>query len=116
MTGKIFSKMILWVFLLMLLALVMVDYLATNVAQENYIQNLTTQLAEKGRMIAMIPPGPEHLDAETARRLARAAGGIFSSKSVFLCSPCSSLSMFSSLTPALCNAFRMAPDSFPPSA
>jgi two-component system, OmpR family, phosphate regulon sensor histidine kinase PhoR len=74
-TRKIFSKMIVWIFLLMLLATVMVDYLATNVAQENYIQNLTAQLAEKGRMIALIPPGPEHFDAETARRVARAAGG-----------------------------------------
>ena len=75
MTRKIFSKLIVWVVLLMLLALVMVDYLATNVAQENYIQNLTAQLADKCRMIALTPPGPEHFDDETARRLAHAAGG-----------------------------------------
>jgi two-component system phosphate regulon sensor histidine kinase PhoR len=75
MTRKIFSKLILWVALLMLVALVMVDYLATNVAQENYIQNLTSQLADKARMIALTPPGPEHFDAATARSLARAAGG-----------------------------------------
>ena len=75
MTRKIFSKLILWVTLLMLVALVMVDYLATNVAQENYIQNLTSQLADKGRMIALTPPGPEHFDSATARALAHAAGG-----------------------------------------
>ena len=75
MTGKIFAKLILWVTLLMLVALLMVDYLATNVAQENYIQNLTAQLADKARMIAITPPGPERFDAETARRLSHAAGG-----------------------------------------
>src|SRR5215510_11461990 len=59
----------------MLLALVMVDYLATNVAQENYIQNLTAQLAEKCRMIGITPPGPRSFDAATARGLAQSAGG-----------------------------------------
>jgi two-component system phosphate regulon sensor histidine kinase PhoR len=63
------------VFLLMLVALVMVDYLATNVAEKNYIQNLTAQLADKARMIALIPPGPDRLDASAARNLAHAAGG-----------------------------------------
>ena len=58
MTTKIFFKLIGWVFLLMLLALVMVDYVATNVAKENYIQNLTAQLAGKGRIIALAPEGP----------------------------------------------------------
>src|SRR4051794_31666652 len=75
MTKKIFLKLIAWVFLLMSLALVLVDYLATNVAKENYIQNLTAQLAGKGQMIAITPPGPEHFDSDTARRLAQAAGG-----------------------------------------
>src|SRR5215831_4610674 len=75
MTGKIFVKILAWVILLMLLALVMVDYLATNVAQENYIQNLTAQLADKCRMIGITPPGAANFDAATARNLARAAGG-----------------------------------------
>jgi len=74
-TRKIFFKLIGWVFLLMLLALVMVDYVATNVAKENYIQNLTAQLAGKGRMIALTPQGPANLSPETARALAQAAGG-----------------------------------------
>ena len=59
----------------MLVALVMVDYLATNVAQENYIQNLTAQLADKARTISLIPPGPEAFDPATARALSHAAGG-----------------------------------------
>jgi two-component system, OmpR family, phosphate regulon sensor histidine kinase PhoR len=74
-TKKIFLKLIVWVFVLMLLALVMVDFLAANVAKENYLQDLTTQLADKCRMIAITPPGPAAFDPETARRLAQAAGG-----------------------------------------
>jgi two-component system phosphate regulon sensor histidine kinase PhoR len=73
MTRKIFVKMLGWVIVLMLLALVMVDFLANDVAEENYIQNLTAQLADKGRMIALVPPGPEHFDAAIARSLAAAA-------------------------------------------
>ena len=46
MTGKIFLKLILGVFCLLLLALVTVDYFATQVAKDNYIQNLTQQLAD----------------------------------------------------------------------
>ena len=53
MTGKIFLKLIAGVFCLLLLALVTVDYFATNVAKDNYIQNLTGQLADKGRMLAL---------------------------------------------------------------
>ena len=67
MTRKIFFKLIGWVFLLMLLALVMVDYLATNVAKENYIQNLTAQLADKGRMIALVSAGSASITPEAAR-------------------------------------------------
>jgi len=74
-TKRIFLKLIGWVFLLMLLAVVMVDYLVTNVAKENYIQNLTAQLAGKGRMIALTPPGPAAFTSDTARALAQAAGG-----------------------------------------
>jgi len=72
-TARIFAKLICWVFLLMMVALVMVDYLATDVTQKNYIQNLTAQLVQKGRMIELTPPGPEHFDSATARRLAHSA-------------------------------------------
>jgi len=75
MTGKIFLKLIAGVFCLLLLALVTVDYFATNVAKDNYIQNLTRQLADKGRMLGLALETPETLDAERVRRMALAAGG-----------------------------------------
>ena len=75
MTGKIFLKLIAGVFCLLLLALVTVDYFATNVAKDNYIQNLTRQLADKGRMLALTFAEPETLSAEQVRRMAQAAGG-----------------------------------------
>ena len=73
MTGKIFLKLILGVFCLLLLALVTVDYFATQVAQDNYIQNLTQQLADKGRMLALSLPDAGRLNEEYARAMARAA-------------------------------------------
>ncbi len=75
MTGRIFLKLIAGVFCLLLLALVTVDYFATNVAKDNYIQNLTGQLADKGRMLALTFGAPETLDVERVRRMALAAGG-----------------------------------------
>jgi two-component system phosphate regulon sensor histidine kinase PhoR len=75
LTGKIFLKLILGVFCLLLLALVTVDYFATQVAQDTYIQNLRQQLADKGRMLALSLPDAGHLDEEYARAMARAAGG-----------------------------------------
>ena len=47
-TGKIFLKLIAGVFCLLLLALVTVDYFATNVAKDNYIQNLTAATGGQG--------------------------------------------------------------------
>ena len=52
MTGRIFLKLIAGVFCLLLLALVTVDYFATNVAKDNYLRNLTGQLTDKARMLA----------------------------------------------------------------
>ena len=75
MTGKIFLKLIAGVFCLLLLALVTVDYFATNVAKDNYIQNLTGQLTDKGRMLALTFAAPEGLSADHVRRMAQAAGG-----------------------------------------
>ena len=75
MTGRIFLKLILGVFCLLLLALVTVDYFATRVAQDTYIQNLTQQLADKARMLALSLPDAGRLDDEYARAMAQAAGG-----------------------------------------
>ncbi len=75
MTGKIFLKLIAGVFCPLLLALVAVDYFATNVAKDSYIQNLTQQLTDKVRMLALAYPAPENLDAGQARHIAQTAGG-----------------------------------------
>ena len=75
MTGRIFLKLTLGVFCLLLLALVTVDYFATQVAQNTYIRNLTQQLADKGRMLALSLPDMGRLDDQYARTMARAAGG-----------------------------------------
>src|SRR6478735_3658559 len=73
MTGKIFLKLIAGVFFLLLLALVTVDYFATNVAKDSYIENLTEQLATKGRMLALTFARPQ--DPDAVRHMAQAAGG-----------------------------------------
>ena len=75
MTGRIFLKLIAGVFCLLLLALVTVDYFATNVAKDNYIQNLTGQLTDKVRMLALALDTSETPDVDRVRRMARAAGG-----------------------------------------
>src|SRR4051794_15985889 len=75
MTGRIFLKLIAGVFFLLLLALLTVDYFATNVAKDNYIQNLTEQLATKGRMLALDFANPQNLEPEAVHRMAQAAGG-----------------------------------------
>ena len=62
MNGKIFLKLIGGVFCLLLLDLVKVDYFATNVAEENYIQNLTGQLAHKALMLEVNLGAAETLD------------------------------------------------------
>ncbi len=75
MTGKIFLKLIVGVFCLLLLALVTVDYSASQAANGSYIQNLVQQLADKGRMIAITMPVPTTLPADQVRSIAHAAGG-----------------------------------------
>ncbi len=75
MTGKIFLKLILGVFCLLLLALITVDYTASQVAKDTYIQNLVQQLADKGRMVALSLPEPSTLNPAQARTMAEAAGG-----------------------------------------
>jgi two-component system phosphate regulon sensor histidine kinase PhoR len=74
-TGKIFLKLIAGVFGLLLLALLAVDYFATDVAQESYKENLKNQLAGKCRLMALSLPAPGGLDPERARQMAAAAGG-----------------------------------------
>jgi len=75
MTGKIFLKLILGIVFLLLLAAVSVDYFATEVTKNTYIQNLTQQLTEKVRTLALALPDPSALTTDRARDLERAAGG-----------------------------------------
>jgi two-component system phosphate regulon sensor histidine kinase PhoR len=75
MTGKIFLKLITVVLGLLAMALGLVDYFATDVAEKSYIENLKDQLAGKCRMLALSMPAPDALDAERARGMAAAAGG-----------------------------------------
>ena len=75
MTGRIFLKLILGVFCLLLLALITVDFSASQVANHTYIQNLVDQLADKGRMVALSLPEPSMLSPDQARKMAQAAGG-----------------------------------------
>ena len=74
MTGRIFLKLIIGVIGLLLLAAISVDYFATEVTKNTYIQNLTRQLADKGAMLAISLPMKGDIDPERARILAQAAG------------------------------------------
>ena len=75
MTGRIFLKLLLGLFCLLLLALVAVDYFATRVAKDTYIRNLVEQRADNARVLALALPGSAPLDGEKVREMARASGG-----------------------------------------
>jgi two-component system phosphate regulon sensor histidine kinase PhoR len=73
-TGRIFLKLIVGAIGLLLLAAVSVDYFATEVTKNTYIQNLTRQLADKGAILALSLSITDNIDPEHARVLAQAAG------------------------------------------
>jgi two-component system phosphate regulon sensor histidine kinase PhoR len=75
LTGRIFFKLIAGVLCLLLLALITVDYFATEVARDSYIQNLTSQLGGKARILALAVGQPGGLEPQRLRDLAQAAGG-----------------------------------------
>ena len=72
---RIFLKLIAGVIGLLLLAAISVDYFATEVTKNTYIQNLTEQLIEKGRLLALTVGNPAALSVEQARELERVVGG-----------------------------------------
>jgi len=74
-TGRIFLKLLLGVFGLLLVALLVIDYFATQVATDAYIANLRQQLADKGHMLALSIRNPDGFRQEDARPVSRAAGG-----------------------------------------
>jgi two-component system phosphate regulon sensor histidine kinase PhoR len=71
MTARIFSKLLLVALCLLAVAMAAVDYFAMGVVRSSYIQNLTTDLAEKGQLIAFALPD----SADRTREVARDAGG-----------------------------------------
>jgi len=75
LTARIFLKLVAGVVGLLVVALLTADYFATKVVNDSYLQNLTGELANKCRMIALPALAPEQLDAAHARRIAEAAGG-----------------------------------------
>ena len=105
---------------LLLLALVTVDYFATEVARDSYIQNLTGQLAGKARILALTVGEPGSMQVERIRTLAKAAGGrvtvVRSDGTVVLDSEANAAEMENHRTPPVRNcwprfAARWVPDS-----
>jgi two-component system, OmpR family, phosphate regulon sensor histidine kinase PhoR len=74
-TGRIFLKLILGVVCLLLLAAISVDYFATEVTKNTYIQNLTEQLTQKCRILAVSLSHPESLTPSELRQLEAVGGG-----------------------------------------
>lgn len=70
MTARVFFKLIFGIFSVLAVALVAVDFFASQVAESNYIQNLTRELGDKGRMLALsLGDGSQ----SSVRAMARAA-------------------------------------------
>jgi two-component system phosphate regulon sensor histidine kinase PhoR len=75
LTGRIFLKLIFGVLCVLVVALTAVDFLASRVADRTYVEKLTRELAERGRMLALLHAdqlGPEH--DPRFRDLARISG------------------------------------------
>lgn len=56
MTGRIFIKLIAAVLLLLLVAIVAVDFLVSQVAESTYMETLERDLLDKGRLLALAIP------------------------------------------------------------
>ncbi|MBI4904843.1 MAG: HAMP domain-containing protein [Acidobacteria bacterium] len=54
MTGRIFLKLITAVVCILVVALAAVDYFASSVAERTYVKTLTQELAEKGKLVALV--------------------------------------------------------------
>ena len=72
LTARIFFKLLFAVLLVMVVALVAIDFLSSRTAQSAYIAGFKRELAEKGAMLARADVS--HLTPERVRELARAAG------------------------------------------
>ncbi|HUI76812.1 MAG TPA: ATP-binding protein [Bryobacteraceae bacterium] len=70
----IFLKVILGVICILLIAVVTVDYFASQVAGEIYMQSLQQQLADKGRMLALNYPEPDAFTQAAVSAIAKTVG------------------------------------------
>jgi two-component system, OmpR family, phosphate regulon sensor histidine kinase PhoR len=75
LTARIFFKLLAGAFCLLAVAMMTVDYFAARVVESSYVQNLTRDLAEKCRLIALAVPGNPGAEATAKiRNMAREAG------------------------------------------
>lgn len=70
MTARIFLKLIAAVFCVLVVSLVVVDLMASRIAEQSYVDTLTRELADKCAMLRMSNVTPERI-----RALADGAGG-----------------------------------------
>ena len=76
MTARIFFKLLLIALCLLAVAMAAVDYFATRVVESSYRQNLTKDLAEKGRLIDLtLSSRTDQQTADKIREIARDASG-----------------------------------------
>ncbi|MBY0503679.1 MAG: hypothetical protein K2X03_07210 [Bryobacteraceae bacterium] len=70
MTAKIFLKLITAVLFVLVVSLVVVDFMASKIAETSYVDTLSRELASKCRILALADLSPEKF-----RAFAQAAGG-----------------------------------------
>lgn len=74
MTARIFLKLLLAVVFLLCVALIAVDFFASRVAESTYLNNLTREMADKGRMFTLSFGDFASVDQRRLKALAQAAG------------------------------------------
>ncbi len=76
MTARIFFKLIFAVLLIMVVALSAVDFLASDMAEQAYLDGLTVEMTEKTRMLSVLTERELlSLTSQSVKSLAAAAGG-----------------------------------------
>lgn len=73
MTARIFFKLITAVLLVLAVALTAIDFLASHLAEQAYIQTLRRDLVEKGRMLQLVEGGLDGTSSRHFQQLAAAA-------------------------------------------
>jgi len=74
MTLRIFAKLTGAVLVLLVIAMITVDILASRVAERNYVAELTRELADEARLLALVEQGDvSRMSEERVRTLAQAA-------------------------------------------